>query len=142
MAENIERRGFPRAAVITAGALAVAIVALVIVGVVNLSANDSATPSSEVSPTSSSDGEATPTEQPTPEPESTVTTPSSFPSSVLPEAMSGQAAIDALGDRIDVVANRNGKSVEELTDLLLRDKTVHISTTGNIFFQDDFGSDG
>jgi hypothetical protein len=140
MAERTERAGFQRAAVIAVGALAIAIVILVIVGLVNLSADGRATPSSEVSPTSSPDGEATPTEQATPEAEDTMTTPSTFPTNVLPEAMSGQAAIDALGDKIVVVADHNGKSVEQLTDLLLRDKTVHVSTRGDIFFRDDFGN--
>lgn len=55
---------------------------------------------------------------------------------VLDEPKSGQEAIDALGDKIDVVAERNGMTVDELTHLLQTDSTVHISVTGSIYYRD------
>lgn len=55
---------------------------------------------------------------------------------VLPEDMNGQEAIDALGDNIDAVAERNGKTVEELKQLLLRDNTVYVTKTGHIMYRD------
>ncbi|MFC7945288.1 hypothetical protein ACFUPZ_18685 [Microbacterium oxydans] len=58
--------------------------------------------------------------------------------SVLPETMGGEEAIDALGDNIETVARRNGKTVEELTELLLRDTTAKISPEGFIVYRDSF----
>lgn len=58
---------------------------------------------------------------------------------LLPEPMNGQEAIDALGENIAIAAKRSGKTVEELTDLLLRDSTAHISTTGYLVYIDDLG---
>lgn len=55
---------------------------------------------------------------------------------VLDEPKSGQEAIDALGDKIDVVAKRNRMTVDELEHLLLTDSTVHISVTGSIYYRD------
>ena len=55
---------------------------------------------------------------------------------VLPKAMSGQEAIDALGDKIDVVAKRVGKTPEELKELLLRDKSARVTPEGNIRYHD------
>lgn len=51
---------------------------------------------------------------------------------VLSKPMSGQEAIDALGDDIAVVAERNGKSVEELKDLLLRNPSAKVTQDGDI----------
>lgn len=51
-------------------------------------------------------------------------------SQVLPRAMSGQEAIDALGDDIGVVAERNGMSVEELERTLLANPSAKVSKTG------------
>jgi hypothetical protein len=58
--------------------------------------------------------------------------------SVLPETMGGEEAIEALGENLQVVAQRNGKTAEELTQLLLRDKTAKISPEGFIVYLDDF----
>jgi len=58
---------------------------------------------------------------------------------LLPERMNGQDAIDALGDRISTVAERNGKTVDELKDLLLRDSTAYVTPSGMIVYLDDFG---
>lgn len=60
-------------------------------------------------------------------------------SSFLPEPMGGQDAIDALGDKIEIVAKRNGKTVEELEELLLRDKSARISTEGFVVYIDNGG---
>lgn len=57
-------------------------------------------------------------------------------SALLPESMSGQAAIDALGDKIDLAADRNNKTVDEFTELLLRDPTVHVSPSGRLVYID------
>lgn len=56
--------------------------------------------------------------------------------SVLPEPMGGQAAIDALGDNLDVVAQRSGKTTAELEALLLRDSTLRVSTSGFLYYVD------
>jgi hypothetical protein len=42
------------------------------------------------------------------------------------------------GDRIAVVAKRNNKTVEELSDLLLRDRSAQISPEGFIVYNDSF----
>lgn len=55
---------------------------------------------------------------------------------VLDEELGGQEAIDALGDDIDYVAKLAGKSVDELKDLLLRDKSAHVTTKGRIVYRD------
>jgi len=55
---------------------------------------------------------------------------------VLDEELGGQEAIDALGDDIDYVAKLAGKSVDELKDLLLRDKSAHVTTQGRIVYRD------
>lgn len=55
----------------------------------------------------------------------------------LPEPMGGQAAIDALSDeQLEAVAKLNDRTAEELRDLLLRDATVKISTSGFLFYGD------
>lgn len=55
---------------------------------------------------------------------------------ILPEDLAGQEAIDALGDDIVLVAERSGKTVEELKELLLRDETVRVSTDGFLYYVD------
>lgn len=55
---------------------------------------------------------------------------------ILPEDLAGQEAIDALGDDIVLVAERSGKTVEELKELLLRDQTVRVSTDGFLYYVD------
>lgn len=60
------------------------------------------------------------------------------PSQVLPEQMGGQEAIDALGDKIEFVAKRNGKTVEQLEELLLRDKSAKVSPQGFVVYIDSF----
>lgn len=56
------------------------------------------------------------------------------PLQVLPEPMGGQEAIDALGDRIEIVAKRNGMTAEQLEELLLRDESARVSTNGFILY--------
>ncbi|WP_427868798.1 hypothetical protein [Leucobacter luti] len=55
----------------------------------------------------------------------------------LPEKMNGQEAIDALGDNIDAVAKKNGKTTEELKDLLLRNKTAFVTPSGHLVYLDN-----
>jgi hypothetical protein len=54
----------------------------------------------------------------------------------LPEPMSGQDAIDALGDDLERVAEMNNRTPEELRELLLRDKTLHVSPNGFLMYVD------
>lgn len=62
-----------------------------------------------------------------------------FPNgNILDEELSGQDAIDALGDNIDMVAKRVGKSPEELEELLLRDPSAHVTPRGFIVYRDSF----
>lgn len=51
-------------------------------------------------------------------------------SQVLPKAMSGQEAIDALGDDIEIVAERNGMSVDQLEETLLKNPSAKVSKNG------------
>lgn len=55
---------------------------------------------------------------------------------VLPKEMSGQEAIDALGDDIGSVAKKAGKSVDELKALLLRDASAHVTPQGFVVYRD------
>ncbi|WP_224779996.1 hypothetical protein [Leucobacter sp. Psy1] len=49
---------------------------------------------------------------------------------VLDRPMSGQEAIDSLGDDIDLVASRNGKTVEEMKEFLLKNPSAQVSPNG------------
>ena len=53
---------------------------------------------------------------------------------VLDAPQGGQEAIDALGDDIQIVADRNNMTVDEVKELLLRDKNAKVSPNGFIFF--------
>lgn len=55
---------------------------------------------------------------------------------LLPEAMGGQAAIDALGDNLQVVAQRNDMTADELRALLLRDDDLRVSPAGTLLYSD------
>lgn len=55
---------------------------------------------------------------------------------VLPKAMGGQQAIDALGDDINQVAKKNNMTVEKLEGILLKDSTAYISKTGFLLYGD------
>lgn len=55
-------------------------------------------------------------------------------SQILDQAMGGQAAIDALGDNIEIVADRNSMSVEELKETLLQNPSAKVSRTGFLYF--------
>ena len=55
------------------------------------------------------------------------------PQRVLDEPLQGQAAIDALGDKLDLVAAQNGLTTVEMV-ALLADPTVWVDVTGHIFF--------
>lgn len=52
---------------------------------------------------------------------------------VLEESLSGQEAIDALGDDIDIVAEKNNMSVDELKEFLLRNESAVVRPDGFIF---------
>ena len=55
---------------------------------------------------------------------------------MLPEAMSGQEAVDALGDKLAVVAERNNMTAEKLRKLLLTDSTLHVTPSGSLLYVD------
>lgn len=55
---------------------------------------------------------------------------------VLPQAMSGQEAVDALGDQLEYVAELNAMSADELRDLLLRDASVQVAPSGRLMYND------
>lgn len=114
----------------------VVVLAGIIIGVTYLTSGGT-TPSGTESPRPS----ASPSDTTTPDPDGgedgddveVVPTPSS---EVLTEPLGGQEAIDALGDKIEIVAQRNGKTVEQLEELLLRDKAAKVSTDGYIVYID------
>ncbi|HZU92259.1 MAG TPA: hypothetical protein VFF85_01465 [Microbacterium sp.] len=100
-------------------------------------------------------GDPTPAESPTAEQTAGTETPSTTPApttspggeggtdgtalptaAVLDEPKSGQEAIDALGDKIEIVAERNGMTVDQVTNLLQTDATAHVSVTGSIYYVD------
>ncbi|PZF79179.1 hypothetical protein [Jiangella anatolica] len=56
---------------------------------------------------------------------------------VLPRAMGGQEAIDALGERLGDVAELNGMTADQLRDLLLRDASVEVAPSGRLLYDDD-----
>lgn len=139
MAEDIERPRWGRIALL-AGAGLLVVVALVL-GLTQLIGGDPETAPPSSPPPPSATPTATPTETTDDEDDDVPGMSSDF-SPLLPEAMNGQEAIDALGDRIETAAKRNGKTVEELEELLLRDETAHISPNGYLVYLDDFGGNG
>lgn len=143
--ENTDQAAQPRwKRILLLTAAAGAVVAVLIVALMQFTGGASGdadtSPAPSVSASPSPSGEATGTPAPTDTP---TTEGDDVPGIItdtgplLPERMSGQAAIDALGDNIAVAAKRSGKTVEELTDLLLRDSTAHISTNGYLVYIDD-----
>ena len=142
MAEDIERPRWGRIA-LQAGAGLLVVVALLF-GLTQLIGGDpeTAPDSSPLSPSATPTATPTETTETTDDEDDDVPGMSSDFSPLLPEAMNGQEAIDALGDRIETVAKRNGKTVEELEELLLRDETAHISPNGYLVYLDDFGGNG
>lgn len=145
--ENTDQAAQPRwKRILLLTAAAGAVVAVLIVALMQFTggasgdADASPAPSASASPSPTSDttGTPAPTDTPTEEGDD-VPGINSSSTPLLPETMNGQAAIDALGDNIAVVAERSGKTVEQLTELLLRDKTAHVSTNGYLLYLDDFG---
>ena len=150
MTENAE--GSRRGMIITVVIVAIAVIAAIAFAVVQVWASDD-----DADPTGSDDT-TVPTETAAADPDdegddvstddtsgtdATSTEPGEVTGTkVLPERMSGQEAIDALGDDITVVAKRNNKTVDELKDLLLRDKSAHVSTRGFIVYIDTNTKDG
>jgi len=126
MAANTEHthRGRP----IAYAVLAVAVVAGGVFGATQLASHGEPASSSPYNTDA-------PTDAVTPQKDD-VDKPSPLSAKLLPEAQSGQEAIDSLGDSIAVAAKRNGMTVDELTELLLRDQTAHVSTSGFILYID------
>ncbi|CAH0182918.1 hypothetical protein [Microbacterium foliorum] len=123
-------------------AVAVVAVVLVVIAVIvgmlmtNPGPGGTAVPSSELTETPAAT--TGPSGSDTPDDEGGDMTPGSTFGAFLPESMGGEEAIDELGDRIAVVAKRNNKTVEELSDLLLRDRSAQISPEGFIVYKDSF----
>lgn len=144
MTDTIEHPRWGRIAALAAAGLLV--VAALVFGLLQLGGDGSTAAPADASPspTATATTSSTPTETSGTNDEGDGDVPgtSSDFNSLLPEAMNGQEAIDALGDKIEVVAKRNGKSVEELEELLLRDKTAHISPNGFIVYLDTSGPRG
>lgn len=114
------------------------VLAGVVVGITYLTGGGMTPPAAEPTSTAGPDTETTaPTDGDADEEGDMKQTPSPI-NAVLPEPMSGQEAIDELGDKIEIVAKRNGKTVEQLEELLLRDKTAQVSTSGYIVYVDTF----
>lgn len=59
------------------------------------------------------------------------------PAPVLPRKLRGQAAVDALGDRLPAVAARNGLSSSRLTRILTEDRTAWIAEDGQMFYREE-----
>lgn len=137
MSEITERPGRGRTIIIVI--VTFVILAGVVVGITYLTGGGSTPPAAEPTSTAGPDTETTaPDDDDADEEEDDV----NLSPTVLPEPMGGQEAIDALGDKIDVVAQRNGKTVEQVKELLLRDKTAEVSTKGFIRYVDTFKNEG
>ncbi|KQZ25314.1 MULTISPECIES: hypothetical protein [Microbacterium] len=127
-------------------AVAVVAVVLVVIAVIfgmlmtNPGPGGTAVPSSELTETPAST--TGPAGSGTSDDEGGEMTPGPAFGTFLPESMGGEAAIDELGDRISVVAQRNNKTVEELSELLLRDRSAQISPEGFIVYKDSFDNAG
>lgn len=126
-----------RARAIIVAVIAIVIVAGTLIAVASMASTNTNTPASE--PTTGAT-ETTPPADADDEGDDVKQSPTPLASTLLPEALGGQAAIDALGERISLVATRNGKSVDEVKELLLRDETARVSTSGFIKYVDDFGA--
>lgn len=138
MSESLGRPSRRRPLLIAAALTVVVVAVILIVGVLAMN-QGSAAPGTEAS--ASPQATATPTATATHSDDTTeggTVEPTPAFGSVLPEAMGGQEAIDALGDDLEAVADRNGKTVEELTALLLRDATAKVSPSGFIVYSDSF----
>ncbi|MGP6170762.1 hypothetical protein ACTU6V_06090 [Microbacterium sp. A204] len=131
-------RGLTIALLIVAVVIVVGTIIVVVSATRGGQISASARPSSSAQPETSAPADPNiDTEEGTVQP-----SPSPFTGAVLPEPMGGQEAIDALGDKIEIVAKRNAMTVEELEELLLRDKTAQVSTTGFIVYIDTFKNEG
>ena len=139
MTENWDepkRRGWLRPVLFAALGLVVAVGA--VLGGVYLFGND---PATETSPQDSADPTAPEPTDDGDESDDEVSVGENPNREVLPHPMSGQEAIDELGEDIDFVAQRNNMTVEELEDLLLNSDSAHVSTNGFIFYRDPAPSD-
>ncbi|CAH0207894.1 hypothetical protein SRABI76_02186 [Microbacterium oxydans] len=136
MSESLGRPSRRRPLIIATAITVVVAVGILAVGVLAMN-QGSAEPGADASASPQATATPTPTDSDDSTEGGTVEPTPAF-GSVLPEAMGGQQAIDALGDDLEAVAARNGKTVEELTELLLRDATAKISTNGFIVYSDSF----
>lgn len=117
--------------------IAVVIVAGVIIAILFATRGGQA-PTATDQPTSGTQTETTAPSDTDTEPNGDDVEPTPLATDVLPESMGGQEAIDALGDKIDKVAQNNGMTADELKELLLRSKTAQITPKGFIVYLDTF----
>ncbi len=140
MSEITERPGRGRTIVIVI--VTFVVLAGVVVGITYLTGGGATPPTSVPTSTASTDDETSAPDDDGADEEEEDVQLSPSPATVLPEPMGGQEAIDALGDKIEIVAQRNGKTVEQVKELLLRDKTAEVSTKGFIRYIDTFKNEG
>ncbi|MBK0418855.1 hypothetical protein JD276_07395 [Leucobacter sp. CSA1] len=127
---------------VTLVVLAIVIAAAIVFGVMQMTTNgDSTSPASNGTDTSETEAPGTPGDDDTDgagnggdEGTGDEGGVKSDTRQVLPKTMGGQDAIEALGDDIDVVAERNGMTVDELKELLLRDKSAKVSKNGFLLY--------
>lgn len=115
--------------------LALAVVAVIVFSLLQMNSDDDSAgeTSDSTSEQSESPSAPDPTDTAT---ESDDVEPSKTPSGtnvILEKPLGGQDAIDALGDDIQIVADRNNMTVDEVKDLLLKDPNMMVSPTGHIF---------
>ncbi|MBB5786572.1 hypothetical protein [Jiangella mangrovi] len=56
---------------------------------------------------------------------------------LLPEPMGGQEAIDALGERLEHVAELNGMTPADLRDALLTTASLKVAPSGRLLYDDE-----
>ncbi|TDC47005.1 hypothetical protein E1212_25500 [Jiangella ureilytica] len=78
-----------------------------------------------------------PPAQPRPTPSATGTLAPGGRSELLPGPMGGQEAIDALGERLDRVAELNGMTPAGLRDALLTDASLLVAPSGRLLYDDE-----
>lgn len=115
--------------------LAVAVVAVIVFSLFQMNSGDHSAgePTDSTSEQSESPSAPEPTETETEGDDVETSNSPSGTNTVLDKPLGGQEAIDALGDDIQIVADRNNMTVDEVKDLLLKDKNMKVSPTGHIF---------
>lgn len=140
MTENAQGSQNPIRVIVVAVVALIVIVGVIVV-VVQRSAGEQgvSAPTSTTSSTPTSTTSSTPTSDMNTTGEDDVQGMASSSGSFLDEEMSGQEAIDALGDRLGAVAERNGMTEERLVKVLQNDPSAWVTPNGFIKYKDDRG---